>query len=187
MTDTTDHETIERLTRERDEARSRFNEIDLCHMGQAPCDWAMTLIRERDEAVSALPQAIRAERRRAEAAEAELARLKAPLEGAKTTAAHAEVLREWVRAWPGQNAASITVPINHILSALDHATAAARLATERENEACADLAMAEPELEGDAPPELYNLDPVEVARAAVRATKKSIAAAIRARHSGKGE
>ena len=137
MTDTTDHETIERLTRERDEARSRFNEIDLCHMGQAPCDWAMTLIRERDEAVSALPQAIRAERRRAEAAEAELARLKAPLEGAKTTAAHAEVLREWVRAWPGQNAASITVPINHILSALDHATAAARLAAERENDACA--------------------------------------------------
>jgi len=45
---------------ERDEARSRFNEIDLCKNGQAPCKWSLKLIHERDEAVQALRN-IRAE------------------------------------------------------------------------------------------------------------------------------
>jgi hypothetical protein len=50
-------DTIERLTRERDEARSRFNDIDLCRMAQAPCNALLDaetriaeLTRERDEA-----------------------------------------------------------------------------------------------------------------------------------------
>lgn len=41
---------------ERDKARSRFNDIDLCQNAQAPCDWSLKLIaraetaeRERDE------------------------------------------------------------------------------------------------------------------------------------------
>jgi hypothetical protein len=34
---------------ERDEARSRFNEIDLCKNGQAPCKWSLKLIDERDK------------------------------------------------------------------------------------------------------------------------------------------
>jgi len=33
---------------ERDEARSWFNEIDLCKNGQAPCKWSLKLIAERD-------------------------------------------------------------------------------------------------------------------------------------------
>jgi hypothetical protein len=48
---------IERLTKERDEARSRFNDIDLCRMAQAPCNALLDaetriaeLTRERDEA-----------------------------------------------------------------------------------------------------------------------------------------
>ncbi len=48
---------IERLTRERDEARSRFNDIDLCRMAQSPCNALLDaetriaeLTRERDEA-----------------------------------------------------------------------------------------------------------------------------------------
>ena len=43
---------IDRLTRERDEARSRFNDIDLCKEGQAPCEWALKLIAERDAALA---------------------------------------------------------------------------------------------------------------------------------------
>lgn len=38
---------VERLTQERDEARGRFNDLDLCHMGVAPCQ---TLISAHDEA-----------------------------------------------------------------------------------------------------------------------------------------
>ena len=38
----------EQAEAERDEARQRFNEIDLCHEGQAPCAWALKLIEERD-------------------------------------------------------------------------------------------------------------------------------------------
>jgi hypothetical protein len=48
---------IAELTRERDEARSRFNDIDLCRMAQAPCNALLDaetriaeLTRERDEA-----------------------------------------------------------------------------------------------------------------------------------------
>jgi hypothetical protein len=47
---------------ERDEARSRFNEIDLCKNGQAPCKWSLKLIDERDTAIAereVLLQAIR--------------------------------------------------------------------------------------------------------------------------------
>jgi hypothetical protein len=33
-----------------DEARSRFNDMDLCREGQAPCEWALKLIAERDDA-----------------------------------------------------------------------------------------------------------------------------------------
>jgi hypothetical protein len=47
----------EALIRERDEARSRFNDIDLCRMAQAPCNALLDaetriaeLTRERDEA-----------------------------------------------------------------------------------------------------------------------------------------
>jgi len=39
-----------KLESERDEARSRFNDIDLCQNGQAPCKWSLKLIDERDEA-----------------------------------------------------------------------------------------------------------------------------------------
>ena len=52
---------IETLTRERDEARSRVNDIDLCRMAQAPCNALLDaetriaeLTRERDEARAAL-------------------------------------------------------------------------------------------------------------------------------------
>jgi hypothetical protein len=52
---------IERLTKERDEARSRFNDIDLCRMAQAPCNALLDaetriaeLTRERDEALALL-------------------------------------------------------------------------------------------------------------------------------------
>jgi hypothetical protein len=58
MTDTT--ELVARLTRERDEARLRFNDIDLCKMAQAPCNALLDaetriaeLTRERDEARAA--------------------------------------------------------------------------------------------------------------------------------------
>ena len=37
---------------ERDEARSRFNEIDMCKNGQAPCKWSLKLIAERDAAIA---------------------------------------------------------------------------------------------------------------------------------------
>jgi hypothetical protein len=37
---------------ERDEARSRFNEIDLCKNGQSPCKWSLKLIAERDAAIA---------------------------------------------------------------------------------------------------------------------------------------
>ena len=37
---------------ERDDARSRFNEIDLCKNGQAPCKWSLKLIDERDSAIA---------------------------------------------------------------------------------------------------------------------------------------
>lgn len=37
---------------ERNEARSRFNEIDLCKNAQAPCKWSLTLIAERDAAIA---------------------------------------------------------------------------------------------------------------------------------------
>jgi hypothetical protein len=49
--------TVEMLVRERDEARSRFNDIDLCRMAQSPCNALLDaeariaeLTRERDEA-----------------------------------------------------------------------------------------------------------------------------------------
>lgn len=45
---------LERLERERDEARRRFNDIDLCQNAQAPCEWSLKLISERDEALKAL-------------------------------------------------------------------------------------------------------------------------------------
>jgi hypothetical protein len=41
---------------ERDEARSRFNEIDLCQNGQSPCKWSLKLIHERDALVKALEE-----------------------------------------------------------------------------------------------------------------------------------
>ena len=43
---------ITRLRAELEEAKRRFNDIDLCRHAQAPCDWAMVLIEERDEACS---------------------------------------------------------------------------------------------------------------------------------------
>jgi len=51
-----------KLESERDEARCRFNEIDLCKNGQAPCKWSLKLIHERDTAIAerdVLFQAIR--------------------------------------------------------------------------------------------------------------------------------
>jgi hypothetical protein len=39
---------------ERDEARSRFNEIDLCQNSQSPCEWSLKLICEREELRKAL-------------------------------------------------------------------------------------------------------------------------------------
>jgi hypothetical protein len=52
--------TVEMLLRERDEARSRFNDIDLCRMAQSPCNALLDaetriaeLTRERDEARAA--------------------------------------------------------------------------------------------------------------------------------------
>ena len=72
------------------------------------------LTRERDEAVSALPQALRAERRRAEAAEAELARLHSELDEAMT--AHettAASLHSYMRLYTETNdrLAALTAPL----------------------------------------------------------------------------
>jgi len=41
---------IEQLTAERDEARARFNDIDLCQQGQAPCDWSLALVARAEKA-----------------------------------------------------------------------------------------------------------------------------------------
>ena len=40
------------LERERNKARSRVNEIDLCQNGQSPCKWSLTLIAKRDAAIA---------------------------------------------------------------------------------------------------------------------------------------
>lgn len=41
---------LSRVTAERDEARQRFNDIDLCRQWQAPCEWSLKLIAQRDAA-----------------------------------------------------------------------------------------------------------------------------------------
>lgn len=46
------------VRQQRDEARSQFNEIDLCKNGQAPCKWSLKLIHERDTAIAELNTAI---------------------------------------------------------------------------------------------------------------------------------
>lgn len=56
---------------------------------------------------------------------------------------------------------------------------AAAVAAERA--ACVQLVLAEPELEGDMPEHLRGLDKQYLARLAVKATKRNIAAAINAR------
>ena len=40
----------EALTAERDEARKKFNDTDLCWNGVAPCGWSLTLIDKADTA-----------------------------------------------------------------------------------------------------------------------------------------
>lgn len=57
---------------------------------------------------------------------------------------------------------------------------------EAEREACAKIAEAETELVGGMPEKLYLLPVEDVARAACRATKRSIATAIRARTTPEG-
>jgi uncharacterized coiled-coil DUF342 family protein len=47
---------IDTAIAERDEARSRFNEIDLCQNAQAPCKWSLKLIAERDALAKALEE-----------------------------------------------------------------------------------------------------------------------------------
>jgi hypothetical protein len=42
---------------QRDEARRRYNDLDLCREGQAPCEWALRLITDRDEARALLREA----------------------------------------------------------------------------------------------------------------------------------
>lgn len=49
---------IERLREERDEARQLFNDINLCQNMQAPCEWALTMIRDIDEAKARLAEAV---------------------------------------------------------------------------------------------------------------------------------
>lgn len=58
-------------------------------------------------------------------------------------------------------------------------TVIANAATAIERERCAKIAEADPELPGDMPDELRLIPLEDAMRAAVRATKKSIAAAIR--------
>ena len=43
-------ERIEALTAERDEARKKFDDTDLCWNGFAPCGWSLTLIDKADTA-----------------------------------------------------------------------------------------------------------------------------------------
>lgn len=43
-------ERIEALTAERDEARKKFDDTDLCWNGLAPCGWSLTLIDKADTA-----------------------------------------------------------------------------------------------------------------------------------------
>jgi hypothetical protein len=45
-------EQINSAIAERDDARSRFNEIDLCKNGQSPCKWSLKLIAERDAVIA---------------------------------------------------------------------------------------------------------------------------------------
>lgn len=49
---------VERLTQERDEARSRFNDIDLCRMASAPCDTLLRSYAERDRLRGLLDEAV---------------------------------------------------------------------------------------------------------------------------------
>ena len=56
-----------------------------------------------------------------------------------------------------------------------------RRGAEREREACAQIALNEPEFPGPAPAWLTSVSPEDLVRSVCRATKKSIAAAIRAR------
>lgn len=53
------------------------------------------------------------------------------------------------------------------------------VAREQERERCAKIADDEPEAPGEMPPELHLIPLEDAIRAAIRATKKSIAAAIR--------
>ena len=41
---------VDALTAERDEARKKFNDTDLCWNGVAPCGWSLTLIDKADKA-----------------------------------------------------------------------------------------------------------------------------------------
>jgi hypothetical protein len=51
---------LERVKGERDEARSRFNDIDLCQHGQAPCEWALKLSARAERAEASLGVAVKA-------------------------------------------------------------------------------------------------------------------------------
>ena len=64
---------LNQAIKERDEARRAFDDIDMCKLGQAPCAWAIQLIKQRDENKAGWDNAslvaLRLERERNEARE----------------------------------------------------------------------------------------------------------------------
>lgn len=109
------------LRRERDEARTTIGRIEAIVGGG------------KGNAVFATQDAVT----RLCVAEAEVARLTAPLEGMQTTAEERERWKKWSETNTGT---TVWIDMGRVLSDLDHALAAARLAGEEEREACAKIA-----------------------------------------------
>lgn len=91
---------------------------------------------------------------------------------------------KWLCAFYEQDDPQAKIIAEQFAAAINGSTAALQKAREEERERCAKVADNEPEPEPDVPPDVFEAaisGPIEFARATCRATKRNIAAAIRAR------